>query len=120
MFKLPSITLLFLIPDARNFESVDAFRVSPSPIFQRDPGNAPTAPYETLQFQMTVGESQPTKLKDVKNVLEQVRKDLPNTDVTCAVVYVVPDDVQKFYKKPQDMFECGLMGTSVMTTSTVW
>jgi hypothetical protein len=91
-----------VVPDTRNFESVDAFRVSSSPIFQGDQGNASTTHYETLQFQMTVGKSHPTKLKGVKDVMKKVRKDLPNTaDVTCAVVYVVPDDVQNFYKKPQ-------------------
>lgn len=94
-----------VVPDARNFESVDAFCVSSSPIFQRDPGNAPTAHYETLQFQMTVGKSHPTKFKGVKQVLEKVRKDLPNTKVTCAVVYVVPDDVQALYEAPQSVLK---------------
>lgn len=94
-----------VVPDARNVESVDAFRVSSSPIFQPVLANAHTAQYEILQFQMAVGESHSTKLKGVKNVVAKVRKDLPSTDVTNAVVFVVPDDVQDFYARPQSVLK---------------
>ena len=88
-----------VVPDARNFESVDAFRVGSAPILQESISDS--AAYETLQFQMTVGETHPTKLKGVKDVMKKVRNDLPYSVVSCAVVFVVPSDVQAHYMRPQ-------------------
>lgn len=94
-----------VVPNARNFESVDAFRVSSASILQQGRSLSPKAHYETMQFQMTVRESHPTKLKGVKDVMEMLRNNLQNGDVTCAVVFVVPDDVQTFYEKPQSVLK---------------
>ena len=79
-----------VVPDARNFESVDAFRVNWSP------------PHiEVLLFQMTVGKSHPTKYNGVKKVMKKIRTKLKDTIVTCKLVFVVPGDVKSFYHSPQ-------------------
>jgi len=95
-----------VVPEARNFESADAFRVSSTCILQQAPVTPPAVHYETLEFQMTVGESHQTKLNGVTTVVEKVMKDLLNTDVTYVfvVVVVVPDDVKHFYKTPHRDF----------------
>jgi hypothetical protein len=61
--------------------------------------------YKPLEFQMTVGVRHPTKLKGEQKVAEKARQCLPNAEVTCAVVYVVPDDIQAFYEAPQSILE---------------
>jgi hypothetical protein len=89
-----------VVPDARNFESVDAFRVSSSHIFHTDASKVPPQ-QEALLFQMTVGRSHPTKYNGVKTLMEKIRKEPAGEDASCAVVFVVPGDVQTFYTSPQ-------------------
>jgi len=103
--SVESVIGQIIVPDAENFESGDAFRVSSPPILQQTPATPPAVHYETLHFQMTVGESHPTKLTGVKKIMEKIRKDLPNADVTCAVVFVVPDDMQAFSETPQSVLK---------------
>jgi len=103
--SVESVIGQIIVPDAKNFESVDAFRVGSPPILQQAPATPPAVHYETLQFQMTVGESHPTKFMGIKKIMEKIRKDLPNADVTCAVVFVVPDDMQAFYETPQSVLK---------------
>jgi hypothetical protein len=83
--SVASVIGLIVVPDARNFESVDAFRVSNACILQEVPATPLPVHYETLQFQMTVGKSHPTKLKGVKRGMDKIRMDLPvpENDVTC-------------------------------------
>ena len=89
-----------VVPDARNFESIDAFRLSSTSVFHTDASSVPPR-HEALLFQMTVGESHPTKYNGVKTIMEKIRKELNSEDSSCAVVFVVPDDVQPFYTSPQ-------------------
>lgn len=95
-----------IVPDARNFESTDAFCVvsqqTATPASEDiDLGDKR---YETLQFQMTVGESHPTKLKGVKDVFQKVKEGLhEESEVKCSFVYVVPNDVQECYLAPQSV-----------------
>lgn len=88
-----------VVPDARNFESVDAFRVSSSPIFHTDASKVPPQ-QEALLFQMTVGRSHPTKYNSVKTLMEKIRKEPTGKDESYAIVFVVPGDVQTFYTSP--------------------
>jgi hypothetical protein len=103
-----------IVPDASKFESTDAFHVSAAPRFPADDASEDNDPegndsednttdhYETLQFQMTVGKSHPTKLKGAMDVVQKAKNDLPaHSKVTCAFGYVVPDDGQESYLKPQ-------------------
>jgi hypothetical protein len=100
-----------IVPDARNFESTDAFCVSSAPLFPADDVTEDSDPegtkhYETLQFQVTVGENHPTKLEGVKKVIPTVREGLPDeTEVTCAFIFVVPDDVEDSYLSSQSVLK---------------
>ena len=81
-----------VVPDARNFESVDAFRVNL---------NSPQT--EVLLFQMTVGKTHPTKYNGVKRVMDKIREKLKDKTVPCKVVFVVPGDVKSYYHSPQSV-----------------
>lgn len=89
-----------IVPHARNFESVDAFLVGSAPFLE----GARAAP-SALLFQMTVGESHPTKLRGGKKIMKKIRKDLSDTNVECAIVFVVPDDLRTFYEAPQPILK---------------
>ena len=54
---------IVVVPDARNFESVDAFDVT-------------TPNDQVLLFQITVGSSHPIKYDGEKNVMDRIRKEL--------------------------------------------
>ena len=79
-----------VVPDARNFESVDAFLVILNPPKK-----------EVLLFQTTVGKSHPTKYDGVKQVMDKIREKLKDKTISCKLVFVVPDDVKDCYGSPQ-------------------
>ena len=79
-----------VVPDARNFESVDAFRVNLNP-----------PQTEVLLFQMTVGKAHPTKYNGVKQVMDKIREKLNDKTISCKLVFVVPGDVKSCYHSPQ-------------------
>jgi len=79
-----------VVPDARNFESADAFRVNLNP-----------TQTEVLLFQMTVGKSHPTKYNGVKQVMDKIREELNDKTISCKLVFVVPGDVKSCYHSPQ-------------------
>jgi hypothetical protein len=95
-----------IVPDARNFESTDAFCVSYTSRFPDDnyDDSEDNDHYVTLQFQMTVGESHPTKLNGIKKIFQTVKDGLPaDSEVTSAFIYVVPDDGRDSYLAPQSV-----------------
>ena len=47
-----------------------------------------------LLFQMTVGNTHPTKYNGVKRVMGKIREELPDIDISCKLVFVVPGDVK--------------------------
>ena len=49
---------------------------------------------------MTVGTSHPTKYNGIRAVMERIRGDLDG-EISSAVVFVVPDDIQACYRSPQ-------------------
>jgi hypothetical protein len=106
MVSLDSLNVLealdrITVPDARNFESVDAFRVSSTPVFSATSGNC-SPQYEIVGYQMTVGKSHPIKYMGVQDIVEKVKGSVPpNAVVSRVVVFVVPDDVQAEYSAPQ-------------------
>jgi len=67
-----------VVPDARNFESVDAFRVSSTPVFSANSGNC-SPQYEIVGYQMTVGKSHPIKYRGVHEIVEKVKGSVPPT-----------------------------------------
>ena len=79
-----------VVPDARNFESADAFRVNLNP-----------PQTEVLLFQMTVGKTHPTKYNGVKQVMDKIREKLKDETISCKLVFVVPGDVKSCYHSPQ-------------------
>jgi hypothetical protein len=120
-----------IVPDARNFESVDAFRASSTPVFPSDStGTSTDSLYcEAVLFQMTVGKSHPTKLKGVKKVVEKFKKCVPaDAVVTCAVVqYMLSQLMFKLQIWRLKVFsrttaQCGhsVIASLVIATSTGW
>ena len=79
-----------VVPDARNFESVDAFLINSNP-----------SQTEVLLFQVTVGKSHPTKYNGVRQVMAKIRSKLKDKTISCKLVFVVPDDVASYYHSPQ-------------------
>ena len=79
-----------VVPDARNFELADAFRVDLNP-----------PQTEVLLFQMTVGKTHPIKYNGVKRVMDKIREELHDQNITCRFVFVVPGDVKNCCFSPQ-------------------
>eukprot|EP00978_Attheya_sp_CCMP212_P015239 scaffold39247_cov59-Attheya_sp.AAC.1 len=107
MHSLDSLDVLevldrIVVPDARNFESVDAFRVSSTPVFSANSSSNCSPQYEIVGYQMTVDKNHPIKYRCVQEIVEKVKGSVPpNAVVLCVVVFVVPDDVQTEYSAPQ-------------------
>ena len=53
-----------------------------------------------LLFQISVGKKHPAKYNDVRAIMETIRGGI-DEETSCAVVFVVPDDVQTCNKSPQ-------------------
>ena len=80
-----------VVPDARNFESADAVKFSLTPHKS-----------EVFLFQMTVGKCHPTKYNGVKAIMDKIRNEIgSNHTLSCKLIFVVPSDVETFYRSPQ-------------------
>ena len=89
-----------VVPDASNFESIDAFCV-----MVKDNGPAGKRNVEILQFQMTVGQSHPIKHRGVLRVFKTIKASLDTEthSFTNKVIFVVPEDKKNNYEKCQQV-----------------